>query len=176
MLPGMKLIVPSSVDGTGVTVSASGKVSFTSTGDAGVNGCFDSTYDNYVIIGSHITDSQSNQNFRLRASAVEASGSDYEYERILISNTSVASALVTGSVWLVTSASTTQYCGFILYVYGPALAQKTCYRSISCSSANDAQIFDMSGDHGLATSYDGFTLKATTGLLTGSLTVYGLTQ
>ena len=45
-IAGLKLITPSSVDGSGVSESASGKVKFTAATEISVNGVFGSTYDN----------------------------------------------------------------------------------------------------------------------------------
>ena len=49
-IAGLTLITPSSVAGSGVSVSASGKVTFTAATSVSVNGVFSATHDNYLVV------------------------------------------------------------------------------------------------------------------------------
>ena len=175
-IAGLKLIVPSSVAGSGVSVSASGKVTFTAATTINVNGVFSSTYDNYlVVIGGTATDDAS-LNCRLRASGSDASGADYVYQTLNANNTSVLGSRQSAqSVTRFGSLMSTDMSGIHAYFYGPALAQPTAIRGVTAEGlSGGVRIFDVASTHSLSTAYDGFTLSNKT--LTGSLTIYGLSQ
>jgi hypothetical protein len=178
-IAGLKLIVPTSVAGSGVSVSASGKVTFTAATAVNVNGCFSATYDNYLCV-TNVVGSTNNQNlwFRLRASGTDASGSNYTRQYLAATSTSVFGARST--------SQTTGFNGWLdggrngshLYLYGPYLAQPTASRAVTSASeaGGSASIADDACTHSLSTSYDGITLLPSSGTLTGTLTIYGLSQ
>lgn len=175
-IAGLKLIVPTSVAGSGVSVSASGKVTFTAATTINVNGCFTATYDNYLVVTRHVNSADNwNISVRLRASGTDASGSNYTWQILEASSTSVSGFRQTSA----TSArfgysSISQRSGDHTYIYGPNLAQPTAFRNVNVSGANDARIFDHASTHSLSTAYDGFTLIPGGGNMTGALTIYGL--
>ena len=178
-IAGLKLIVPSSVAGSGVSVSASGKVSFTAATSVSVNGCFSSTYDNYlVVMKTDASVSSVSIQFRLRLSGTDAATSTYIGQNLRASSTTVTgyrdpSALSYTSIAAVSSTITN---GLHTYIYGPALAQPTALRTVSVSGLSSATIDDNANTHSVSTAYDGFTFYPQTGSLTGSLPIYGLSQ
>lgn len=173
-IAGLKLMVPSSVGGSGVSVSSSGKVSFTSAATININGCFTSSYINYLIVSAYVHSSTSTTlQFRMRASGSDAS-SGYDKQLIRVSGASASGVRETsqnsGNVTLVNN---TAHAGSHLLVYGPQLAQATVVRSLA---AYPTAIEEWASVHTTTTSYDGITLFVPSGNLTGSCTVYGLAQ
>ena len=175
-IAGLKLIVPSSVAGSGVSVSASGKVTFTAATSISVNGVFDSTYDNYLVVVKH-TDSSAGGGYqsRMRASGTDATGSNYTAQELRVDGASVTGGRATSTAAQV-SVTGTSVNGFHLYLYGPALAQPTAYRSLTVSTYNTAFIYDFAVTHSVSTAYDGITLYRGSGSTSGSLTIYGFSQ
>jgi hypothetical protein len=176
-IAGLKLIVPTSVAGSGVSVSASGKVTFTSTTSISVNGVFSSTYDNYLIVTrGTLTGSAQTIGIRYRLAGTDATGSNYAEQNIQASSTSVSAGRGTP----LDNAYVAGWWGnlreaFHLYVYGPALAQPTAARSVTVSTDGNATVRDHASTHSLSTAYDGFTFVCPSNI-SGALTVYGLSQ
>lgn len=177
-IAGLKLIVPSSVSaGTGTaSVSASGKVTFTSADNVSVNGVFSATHDNYLIVIQQTGPNGENAELRWRASGSDASGSNYVRQFLNANSTTVSGSRDTQSVFNYGVGSTNPD-GYHIYIYGPFLTQPTAARSVTALSSGGARIVDLANTHSLSTSYDGFTLRSQLGTtFTGTLTVYGLSQ
>lgn len=178
-IAGLKLIVPSSVAGSGVSVSASGKVSFTAATTININGVFSSTYDNYLVVIRHSSSGNPAIDLRMRLSGTDDSGNNYNWQRLIAENTTVAGARSTSqNVVKVGYSSSAARSGDHVYIYGPALAQPTATRNVNVRGLSSASIGDIAGTHSLSTAYDGFTLLGDAGTvdLTGALTIYGLSQ
>ena len=176
-IAGLKLIVPSSVAGSGVSVSASGKVTFTAATSISVNGVFDSTYDNYLVVCRMTSSSTGDVRFRWRASGTDNStASSYVHQRLAAYGTTVLGARYTENSARFSNMQNTQAGGVHHYVYGAYLAQPTAYRTVIVGDLDSASIFDHAGTHNQSTSYDGLTIYPASGDITGALTVYGLSQ
>ena len=176
-IAGLTLITPSSVAGSGVSLSGA-KVVFTAATSVSVNGVFDSTYDNYLVvfIGT-VTASSYSINYRLRLSGSDVSGSNYTRQDITADGASVSgsrSSSQTESRF--GEVATGLNSGFHAYFYGPALAQPTATRSVTAGSISSARIKDYASTHSLSTAYDGFSVYPNANSITGSLTIYGLSQ
>jgi len=178
-IAGLKLIVPSSVAGSGVSVSASGKVTFTAATSISVNDCFTSTYDNYVVVARVNGEGASNINLRLRwraSGSDNATASSYVRQELTADNTTVSGARVTSDFGEI-GARGPGYTGYHLYSYGPALAQPTAARVVNVQNATGGiRIKDYAFTHNQSTAYDGFTLYPESSDITGALCVYGLSQ
>jgi len=177
-IAGLTLITPSSVAGSGVSLSGA-KVVFTAATSASVNGVFDSTYDNYLIVWRGIgSTSTLNIRCRLRASGSDATGINYVFQQLSANGTTVAGSRPAAQnvAEFTLTGTTTLREGFHLYTYGPNLAQPTAFRSVTVSAYNSASIVDYACTHSLSTSYDGFTMFPSSGNMTGALTIYGLSQ
>jgi hypothetical protein len=177
-IAGLKLIVPSSVAGSGVSVSASGKVTFTAATSVSVNGCFSADYDNYLVVCRHVYDSSGNTSFngRVRASGTDNStASSYVRQRLTADSTTVAGTRSTADAARF-SVSADNANGTHLYFYGPYLAQPTAIRSVSGNGNSGAYIEDNAVTHNQSTAYDGFTVYPGANTITGTLTIYGLSQ
>ena len=183
-IAGLKLIVPTSATATGAgssaSVSATGKVTFTSAVTTSVNGCFTSTYDNYLVV-VRTKDTIDGQGFelRLRVGGSDASGSNYVFQQMHANNTTVAGSRTTGQTkaQVMLTSDTTYGQGTHLYFYQPALAQPTLIRGVSATTFSSvASLYDYVATHSLSTAYDGFTLLNPNGNSTGALTIYGFSQ
>lgn len=176
-IAGLKLIVPSSVAGTGVSVSASGKVSFTSATTISMNGIFSSTYDNYVIVMRHIHSANTSMALRLRNSGTDESGAYYANQYIYADGTSVDGSRSTSQTSVRVGPTNTPITGNHIYLYGPALAQPTATRNVSAGGLSNAYILDYAGTQNQSTAYDGCSILSLSGTFnSGSLTVYGFSQ
>ena len=177
-IAGLKLIVPSSVTGSGVSVSASGKVSFTAATSVSVNGCFSSTYDNYlVVVRFKVADDNYWLINRLRASGTNATGANYVNQRLYATGGSVGGGRSTDTAFNSGRGGTANMSGTHIYLYGPYLAQPTAHRCVMVSGDSGAYIDEFAGTHSLSNQYDGFSIAPElTSTLTGALTIYGLSQ
>lgn len=176
-IAGLKLIVPTSVAGSGVSVSASGKVTFSGSATINVNGVFSSTYDNYLVVIRHqCSTGNPYLRGRLRASGTDAT-TNYVLQYLSADGSTVAgSRSTTPGYGPFGVSSTTQRSGDHVYIYGPNLAQATAWRNNNVSGENSAQIYDIACTHSTASAYDGFTIYTDSGNFTGALCVYGLSQ
>lgn len=160
-----------------VLVAAS---SFSAVSSVSVDDCFTSEYDNYrVIVQTTAASSDGNTNMRLRAASTDASGSDYVWQQVLVQSATVAGAGSGGLVaqwrWDDHDISVTPTPTLAFDVISPGLAAKTLFTGAEVGVASNATfgfIF-RSGYHNLTTAYDGLTLLASSGTITGSIYVYG---
>jgi hypothetical protein len=181
-IAGLKLIVPSSVSVTGAgssgSISATGKVTFTSAETLTINDCFVG-YDNYLMVIRYVATTGNNViNGQLRVSGTTATGSDYARQYLSADNTSVTGDRATSqaSFARILYNSATDRSGAHVYFYGPSLAQPTAYRTVIVSGLSSAYIEDNAGTHSLSTAYDGLVLSCAANAFTGACTFYGLSQ
>lgn len=171
-----ELIKPTGIANTGgsASIGTNGQVTFSGVTSLSLNGCFTADFDNYVVsIGATIVTAE-NLFFRLRASGSDATGSNYTYQAIEASSTSVsASRSSSQSGVLLGALYPAAPSGVSLSVYGSYLAQPTALRSVSGLTANSAYMQDFAATHSLSTAYDGFTIYITNAI-TGKLAVYGV--
>ena len=179
--PGMDLITPTSVAGSGVTLSG-GLVTFTAATAVSVNGCFSATYDNYLISVRNSWASTTGQPYldlRLRLSGSDASAANYSY----VLTQAFTAISVDTSAFGATLAHITRagdvndgLGGGNVSIFAPFLAQRTSIVSdhaIPYSNTSMKRTL-AGGDHSLATSYDGFSLIPSASTITGTLRIYGL--
>jgi hypothetical protein len=176
--PGMVLMKPTSIaySGTSATLGANGQVTFSAVTSLSLNGCFTADFDNYVISFRSLTAS-SNITIvtRLRASGSDNSTSNYADQYLVAGGTTVSAARTTGATYAgIVESSATQRSGATIYMYGPALAQPTAYRSINISGASSAYLAEFAGTHNVSSSFDGITFQSGAIGVTGALQVYGV--
>jgi hypothetical protein len=174
--PGMDLITPTSVAGSGVTLSG-GHVSFSAATAVSLNGCFASTYDNYQIVVRYQNSAATPVIFvRLRLSGTDAI-TNYQYQNLDASNTSITGGRYTaqaeGLVGTGGAAGNPDEL-LVMNVSGPALAAQTSFFCNNTASTSSIITRIASMRHTTATAYDGFTIYPSSGNLTGTLRVYGL--
>jgi hypothetical protein len=177
---GLILLTPTSIayTGTSATISANGSVSFSSIGTLSLNGVFSADYDNYTVVivakSSSVYDSI---RVRYRASGTDDTGSNYTYQYLYASSTTIAGGRATESNIYSTLVDTSLYGGVVYNIYGPYLAQPTAFRSITAVPLSGAEIYDIASTHSQSTSYDGITIFPSQGAsrpLTGRIAVYGM--
>ena len=169
-------MVPTSVSGSGVSVSTSGKVTFTSATSISVNGCFTSTYDNYLIVLRATNPSSFDIRFRLRSSGTDST-TGYTYQYLYATGTSVTAARSAIGYFSTSVGFSGQHGGSHIYLYGPFLSQPTAHRTVGASSGPSGPlIYDWAETHNVSGTYDGLTFFPDGGSLTGALTIYGLSQ
>lgn len=175
---GLNLKAPTSIANSGGSASLSGGlVSFTGVTTVSLNGVFSSTYDNYRIIIGNTASTGANLLIRLRASGTDNSSANYAWSGTYTSSTSAAYNGETGpgsTSWAVGYSESGMQCNTIIDVCSPFATNQAIYfannlrMSGSVSSENKR-----SGGMTVTTSYDGLTLFAASGTITGSIRVYG---
>jgi len=181
--PGMVLIPHSqytiSAAGGTATKKGQGQVEFTGVPSLSLDGVFSADFDNYVISlsGHWLGAGGVPLNVKLRSGGTDTTGSDYTYQTLVASSTSVSAARTSGSASMKLSSWVNSLrSGHTISVYGPALAQPTAYRTVSMDNDSDARINENAGTHSLSTAYDGFTIEMYSGATgsTGTVAVYGV--
>lgn len=171
---GMDLITPTSVAGSGVTLSG-GQINMSAAANVSVNGCFTSAYDNYSV-NVAINSGSSSVALRYRASGTDASSANYDGGGSY-GGTSAANYGVAGATehQLYVSSAVLNDIRFLFY--SPFLAQPTRFFAdvLQSDNAGSKWRIDAAGNFRLSTQFDGFTLfPGGAGSYTGTIRVYGL--
>jgi len=137
-----------------------------------INGCFTSTYTNYRIVTKLTTSGNAYINYRLRASGSDASGSNYNRQSLQgLSSTASAFASASNTLGYL---NINQHTGLIqtsVDIFGPQVAAATGFSIVTYSAKPAVEVTGT--EHTLSTAYDGITIFASTGTITGSIFVYG---
>lgn len=172
---GLHKIIPTSA--VNASVSGDGDVTFSAVSPVSVNGAFSSLFQSYRIIFSLAGSvGGSFANFRLRAAGVDLQTANYY-------RYGYTTAFGSGSLATYNAAAQTQHS--IVGQWGGGLVS-TCIMDISDpQTTNRAHWSDIVNDTGagavynqsavvdVTTSYDGFTIFANAGNMTGSIRIYG---
>ena len=178
---GITPVVPTSVvvgSGTG-TANANGQVTFSGASSISLNGVFTSTYTNYLMVLNIQSRSTTNYvSLRLRAAGTDTSSSSYysQYLRATGSTVSANAPAVTTSSEFITS-STNAPTFTTATIFQPQVASLNTYFSNQSNVGvpTTSGYVEMSvGGVNVTTQFDGFTLLANTGNLTGLVTIYGM--
>lgn len=179
---GLVPIVPTSVAGTGVSVDASGVVTFSGSTSVSLNGVFTSAYKHYrIVYRATGTGNPYTVGLRLRAAGVDASTANY------LRGGYISYAINTGSGnynssgeqgWLVgyaTNAASISTSASI-ELASPALAEYTLATYQMVGYDGNHFVLNAGGTHPVNTAYDGFTLVTGSGALTGTIQVFGYSK
>jgi hypothetical protein len=172
---GLVLVSPSSVSGTGASVS-NGLVSFTGTSHIFVNGVFSSQFKNYrlVLNGVGSLGTVANVRWRWRAGGVDFDN-NYNTRMWYNSNgnfTTANSNNATHTEW--------QYAANIQFmwtmdIFNPNLNTSTSFiNHHQCFGGTDNLVGETHSFQNATRIYDGFSINPTAGTMTGSLSVYGV--
>ena len=181
---GLNQIIPTSVAvGSGTaTVGTNGMITCTTVGGSlSVNGCFTSTYTNYLVqIDAIYTASYSFQDIRLRASGTDNStASSYVWESLRVSDASVSGSRLTANRFQDALTISQSVSGAQIHFYKPFVAAKTGMAiNADVLDISGAYIWNGSGTHNQSTSYDGFSIIDTNSqgggqTFTGKVRIYG---
>ena len=173
---GLRMVVPTSISvgsGSG-SVDALGNITFSGASTVSINGCFTSTYDNYQIIVTNLTNSaNSNIQFRMRVAGADASGAaTYKYQGFYSDGGTLGNESYSTTQWGLGIANTTPTGMIDFSLYEPFLARATKMKSMAWDAPAE-QTLVYTGIHTPTTSYDGFTILNNTGTISGTVRIYG---
>jgi hypothetical protein len=177
-------IVPTSVSGTGSALSPNGQITLTAATSLVVNGCFSSSFDNYVAVIDIASVSASNSlNMQLRTGGTTATAAVYDTESNYVYGATVVGVQVlAGTSWAFCGSGgiTGTSHSAEVKLYAPALSQATRAISDAMSTSNPMSAVATGGSiqkramlHRTVASYDGFVITPSTGNVTGTVRIYG---
>ena len=171
--PGLSLVTPTSVAGTGVSLSG-GRVTFTTATTININGCFTSTYQNYVVLMDQMQTSGASVDIsvRLRAAGVDTSTSTYYGGKIYgtFAGSAGGGAANGVSSFPLATITNSPRSMFKVEVFSPQTTTITTLHSLGV--AFDAQL-NAAGYQSDSTAFDGFSFVIASGNLSGNATIYG---
>jgi hypothetical protein len=147
--------------------------SFSAVSVINVDNCFTSSYDTYKIIIRLFSSTANDLHLRLRLSGSDASGSNYDSQLSFADGTSVGAARATGQTVFNSGSYRTDPVEFYVEISGPSLAAHTGFYSLNRDAGSNAITRMVGGRHAVNTAYDGISLIAPSGNLTGTLRIYG---
>ena len=172
--PGMDLITPTSVAGSGVTLSG-GEVTFSAATSVSLNGCFTSAYQNYRLVLSLTANSAGSTTYiRLRASGSDTSTSTYGYVFSRQASTVNDVQGGTTTAWALLYSDATKPSQGIVDLFRSNSSGNAGMRGQTFSNDTVFIQYSVGGLCSQATTHDGFSVYPNTGNITGTLRVYGL--
>ena len=165
--------VPTGINSALVCVKA--ETAFTASSSITADNVFTSSYTNYVLRIRQQSSGNINTDLRLRVGGVSASGSNYNYQRIQASSTSVSGLRTNATAFNMEAVNGAFFTTQVIEFFAPALAEPTnlTLNSNQSNGAYTSSIFTIhQGNHTLSTAYDGFEFYPSSGTLTGTYTVY----
>jgi len=146
---------------------------FTAQPSVSIDDVFDSTYDNYRVI-VNITGSTSAFHYmRFRASGSTDSTSNYAHQQFDVNGTGVSAGRSTSRTNIRITYQDTGDGAIAIDVFSPFLSKGSTVYSNGISTYAGAYVIQWVGSYGASTSFDGFSVTADAGTMTGSLSVYG---
>ena len=171
---GMDLITPTSVAGSGVTLSG-GEVTFSAATAVSLNGCFTSSYQNYRVVMSLTANSAGGQlQARLRAAGTDTSTSTYKYIYGRNASTVNDAAGGTTTFWFVTYSDGTTASHGSMDIFRANSSGNAGMRGQTYANDTVGILYNIGGLCTQATAHDGLTLFPSAGNITGTVRVYGL--
>lgn len=170
-LPGA--IIPT-VAGTGVTVdTTTGLVSFTAATAVSLNDCFPSGFTKFDIVASFERSASLNAGLRLRLAGTDNAASNYDMEQHFgSSSSSTALATPNATQWANVTGTGSARVVLRATLFEPNTTAHTLGVLHSTSAGTLMQAFGLM--HDVATAFDGLSLIAASGNITGTLAVKGL--
>lgn len=147
---------------------------FTTQSSVSVNNCFTSTYENYQIKLNILGSTNQDVSLRLRLSGTDATGANYNRQRLSAISTTVAAAGVGGETSFANQIKTSTVSSAVdISIFRPAAALPTGLIVLDSSTDGTVSLIFTVSNHTLSTAYDGFTFYPSTGTITGTIRVYG---
>lgn len=172
-MDGVVPVVPTSVAGTGVTLGANGKVSFSSTSSITVNGVFNADFQNYKIIYDDLSSSSAIIQYRNTLLGNPATTGYDRQETYNTGGTVGGGGTSAQANFALNSGGNTLHL-LELLVKNPAVVAATHIFCEGNSYTTGSSYNHFSGGaHSTATAYDGFNITLNTGNTTGSIRIYG---
>jgi hypothetical protein len=139
-----------------------------------INNCFSSTYRRYRML-ARVTSSEADTQLvlRFRASGTSTT-SNYKSQVFQASGSSISGTRVTTQSYLILTVIGSGAPTFFTYDFdSPFLTQSTLVDGRSNAGRTSPEIWTMGGTQTDTTSFDGFTLIANAGTMSGSFNIYG---
>jgi hypothetical protein len=175
-IQGTSIVTPTSVAGTGTSLSGSKVVAATAS-TISVNGCFTSTYDSYLVEADLTHSTSSSNTLRLRLSGTDDTAAVYDLQTLSGTGATASAAQVLAATsWGMTGINSIRENHSITF-NSPALAVATEGLLGGRATANPMTSANGLGfrmlQHRSLTAYDGFTITPAAGTLTGTVRIYG---
>ena len=178
---GARAVVLTSVTVTGAgssgSVGTNGTVTFGTAATVSLNGCFSSSFRNYLVI-CDMTYSTTGVNgqMRMRAAGTDNSAANsYIRQQLYATSTTVGASRTTSNEWAsVFSGSSGYTAGWMAVFYRPFLTDLSSVQTTVMDTQSGAQVDVCTGTHNVSASYDGFSFYPNSGTISGTVTVYGL--
>lgn len=170
---GMDLITPTSVAGSGVTVSG-GQITFSAASTISLNGVFTATYDNYQIVISAVGSADLGLRSRMRLAGTDNTSATAYTLQGYTSTASLANKQDTGSnLWEFGNVHTVAFSNAGTF-FSPFLAEPTQFIGAAQRRTTSSDMVGLALVHSAATSFDGVSFFTSSGTVTGKLRIYGL--
>jgi hypothetical protein len=175
---GLVGVVPTSVAGTGVSLSTTGTVTASAATAVNINGCFTSEFDSYLIKYKTTRSAAATLQVRLRASGTDISAANYNDVTNWTNSTSAPASQRDTAVtfWnLGPGFYATSVCNGEIELDDPALASAKSIRSTQTdAAANTSMTLTVAGGfYSAATAADGITIYPASGTISGTIRIYG---
>lgn len=176
---GLNLVVPTSVSvGSGsASVATNGAITFTGASSVSMDGCFSSTYENYIInfVCTQNT-STATYHIKQRASGVDATATSYGGGVLCYyNNTTLGTMRTNGSTeYNIGGQNAGSSWGAVrVEVFSPYLATQSKFNVQG--TGNDGALYSFTASGGTlgTNSYDGIKFFASAGTMTGTIRIYG---
>ena len=176
---GLSLLAPSSVSGTGASMTSLGTVNLSGCGSVTINGVFSSSYTNYRILIDVTLSTGDNVVAQLSAGGTPNATSNYDAQRLVASAATVAASQSLGTTgWQVgASVATNTEHSISIDIFGPALASPCTGIVDSLATQNPMTTAAASMNSGIAnrltSAFDGFNIHCATATMIGTIQVFG---
>jgi hypothetical protein len=147
--------------------------SFSAVASQAINGCFSSAYTNYRLVISGNMAGTALIQFRLRTSTTDDTSSNYAYAEFVSDGASSYPAQATGQ-------NIGRLAGFVAVrsaasvdIFSPFETKTTGLITVGVRSFTNPNQYSFFSGVNTSTSYDGINLIASTGTMTGEVSVYG---
>jgi hypothetical protein len=146
--------------------------SFSAVASQSINDVFSADYDNYMIIIDGTCTAITTYSFRYRVGGADDSTSNYDTQRENVAGTGQTSArTLAGNIHLITTATKNSFYSNMLISF-PFLSKNTRF----ISEGGTDTIDNAQGQFTTTTSFTGFSFIATSGNMTGSISIWGIKQ
>ena len=168
---GLTLITPTSISvtsGSG-SISNNGSVSFTGATNISLNGVFSSSFINYFVVIDYKGSVSNFATLRLKTGSDDSS-SNYYWQRIVANSTTVSGSSQSSQTSFDIGRYLDNTTGRFLNIFRPNIADRTGYES---HGSTWEYLVNYGGLLDTTTQYTGFTIFASSGTLSGTISVYG---
>lgn len=176
---GLSLLAPSSVSGTGASMTSLGTVNLSSCGSVTINGVFSSSYTNYrILIDVSLASTGHGIYLQLASGGTVNATTNYDLQYLMGAGASASAAqIAAASNWQMTITTTMLGHTIIVDLFGPAQASPctglvTNYGWSSPLSAGAIETMGISNR--LSSAFDGVNISGGSGdQMTGTVQVFG---